>query len=202
MKYTLLQPSEQMILIGSLGRNSGKTTFALELVRLLKDCFPVTALKVTSVDNKTGLCPRGGRGCGACSSFEGDFLLEEVKNSSAEKDTDLLLRAGAQKVFWLRSLRANLDEAFAVFLEKAPAKSLLICESNSLAHLLRPACFVMLAHSLDSEGKPDTLNLIAKADLLLKCSYTVSDINAFAAKIKIGKNEGGRPFVIRVHKQG
>jgi hypothetical protein len=191
----LLRTSEQLILIGSLGRNSGKTTLAAELVRLWKDRFPVTALKVTPTERKSGECRRGTRGCGACSGFAGNFLLEEASDGSGEKDTDLLVRAGARRVFWIRSLRANLEEAFAAFLEKAPADSLIICESNSLARLLRPACFVMLAHSKDHPGKPGARELIGKADIALEGSYTLTDIAGIAAKIKVKEAAGGTPQV-------
>jgi hypothetical protein len=82
-----------MILIASLGRNSGKTTLAVELVRRWKDRFPVTALKVTAADHKNEACHRGKENCGVCTGFPGNFLLEEAVDSSAGKDTDLLLRA-------------------------------------------------------------------------------------------------------------
>jgi hypothetical protein len=184
-----------MILIGSLGRNSGKTTLATELIRRWKDSFPITALKVTPVESHNGACHRGGAGCGACSGFTGGFMLEQARDGAAGKDTDLMLAAGARQAFWLRSLRENLGEAFAAFLEHLPADALVICESNSLARLLRPACFIMLAHSRDYPGKPGARELIPRADMLLEGAYTARDIAEFAGRITITWNEANTPLV-------
>ena len=185
---------EHMILIGSMGRNSGKTTLALELIRLWKDRFPVTAVKITSVDREKENCPHG-RGCGACTGFSGDYLLEEMKDGNGEKDTDKFVMAGAHRVFWLRSTRAALREAFTDFSITVPDDSLIICESNCLAQLLRPACFIMLSHSRDYPGKPSAQAVIDRADIVLRGSYTVSDITSTAAQIKIGQNERGQPMI-------
>jgi len=185
---------ERMILIGSMGRNSGKTTMALELIRLWKDRFPITAVKITSVDRESGHCQTG-KNCGACTGFSGDYLLEEMKDTNGEKDTDKFVRAGAHRVFWLRSSRTALIEAFAYFSITAPEDSLIICESNTLAQVLQPACFIMLSHSRDNPGKLSAQAVIARADIVLQGEYTVSDIVSTAAKIEIGRNEKGQPLI-------
>jgi molybdopterin-guanine dinucleotide biosynthesis protein A len=194
MEYQPPQSLQQMILIGSMGRNSGKTTMALELIRLWKDHFPITAVKITSVNKENKHCPRN-INCGGCRDFSGESLLEEIKEPFGDKDTDKFIRAGAHKVFWLRSTRIALQKAFAAFSTKVPEDSLIICESNCLARAFRPACFIMLSHSKDHPGKPSAQGLIEKADIVLQGSYEVSDITRTAEQIKIGRTEKGRPLV-------
>ena len=82
---------EQMVLIGSTGRNSGKTTLAVELIKKYKDKFPVIALKITTIHNKDRKCHRGGDGCGACTNMKGNFELLEESGKDKNKDTSLLL---------------------------------------------------------------------------------------------------------------
>jgi hypothetical protein len=198
------QPSKQMILIGSFGRNSGKTTLALELIRIWKNYFPVIAIKITSIDHKGSVCHRGDARCGACTGFEGKYVLEEeqgqtsvqCESQKSEKDTAKMLKAGARKVFWLRSFRTSLKEAFTVFLGKIPSGSLIICESNSLAKLIKPACFIMLAHSRDYPEKPSTEGLITEANLTLEGFYTKSDILAITSKIRIARTEERKPLIL------
>jgi hypothetical protein len=194
MEYQPPRSLQQMILIGSMGRNSGKTTMALELIRLWKERFPITAVKITSVNKDNKYCPRNVN-CGGCSDFPGESLLEEIKEPVGDKDTDKFIRAGAHNVFWLRSTRIALQEAFAAFSLKVPEDSLIICESNCLAQTFRPACFIMLSHSKDHPGKPSAQGLIEKADIVLQGSYEVSDITRTAEQIKIGRTEEGRPLV-------
>ena len=52
-----------MVMVGSAGRNAGKTTFACGLIERFCRRGPVVALKVTSVSRSDGVCPRGGEGC-------------------------------------------------------------------------------------------------------------------------------------------
>gem|GEM_PF-191825 len=132
-----------MILIGSAGRNSGKTALALELIKRYKGQRTVVAVKVTSVEGD-GRCIRGGDGCGACSSLEGGFEVVEEAESSSGKDTSLLLAAGADRVFWVKARRGQLKEAMREIMPLMPEGCVIICESNSLRKVVKPGVFVMV----------------------------------------------------------
>ncbi|MDR1596069.1 MAG: hypothetical protein LBR99_00045, partial [Treponema sp.] len=106
-----------LVLVGSSGRNAGKTVAACALIYALKGRFPVTALKVTTADHPG--CHRGGAGCGAC-SFSSPYILEEELDMLSGKDTSRLLAAGAARVFWLRASRSCIGRGFRAFLEKTP----------------------------------------------------------------------------------
>ena len=74
-------------MIGSAGRKSGKTELARRLIKKFREKGKVVGLKVTTIREKDGRCPRGGEGCGVCSSLEGTFSLTEEHNGTSSKDT-------------------------------------------------------------------------------------------------------------------
>ncbi|GMO53823.1 MAG: hypothetical protein Ta2G_12380 [Termitinemataceae bacterium] len=172
-----------MILIGSSARNSGKTFLACALIRRLKALNeePVIALKITCAEGSGKACPRGGAGCGAC-SIDGDYCLSEEKRApSSVKDTQQLLASGADKVFWLRCLREKLESAYASFLEelqsKSGCKTTIICESNTLRTIVRPAVFVMIMD--DDNGIKKSAQAVAqKADVTLHTNFNEKDTAA------------------------
>jgi molybdopterin-guanine dinucleotide biosynthesis protein len=170
---------ERLILIGSSGRNSGKTTLAVELVRRLKTAAPVVGLKVTSVETQGGACPRGGAGCGAC-SLNAPFAISEECTAGGGKDTSRLLAAGARNVFWLRSLRSALPAAYDAFKRKLDVDAdanapIVVCESNSLRLVVRPAVFVMLRND-DGEMKPSAQGVADRADIVIHAPFRESDV--------------------------
>ncbi|GMO34706.1 MAG: hypothetical protein Ta2F_10850 [Termitinemataceae bacterium] len=168
-----------LILIGSAGRNSGKTFLAVELIKRL--AVPLAALKITSIEKLDGKCQRGGRGCTAC-SLNTDFCIEEELSKNGqppEKDTSLLLAAGAKKVFWLRCLRSKLEQGYAAFSEKIagpPPYPLVICESNSLRKIIKPKLFIMI---MNTEGgiKKSASDVACMADITLQKNFTDAEIN-------------------------
>ncbi|MDR2842968.1 MAG: hypothetical protein LBV52_07190 [Spirochaetaceae bacterium] len=175
--------AQNLILIGSGGRNSGKTFLASAIIKKIES--PVIALKITSIESHTGLCPRGGAGCGAC-SINTDFCLDEETNINAAKDTSQLLKAGAKKVFWLRCLRSKLDTAFAAFLEKIKqtdiAEPLIICESNSLRQTVKPLLFIMIQN--EGAVKKSAQDVLDKADITLTKNFTQEDIDKIIQHIR------------------
>jgi hypothetical protein len=171
----------RLILIGSTGRNSGKTFLAAELIKRFKQT-PVTALKITGIERKNGPCPRGGEGCGAC-GIEGEFCLDEEFSGNSGKDTSLLLAAGAVRVFWLRCIRSSLAAGFAAFLERADSSGLIICESNSLREVIEPAFFIMIHDSSGGKIKLSAERVAGKSDFTLKNSFSPKDIDELAAAL-------------------
>jgi molybdopterin-guanine dinucleotide biosynthesis protein len=180
-----------LILIGAGGRNAGKTTLACALIRRLQDTQKneVIGLKITSVKEQGSLCPRGGHGCGACALDRPFVLCEETSLSDGAangKDTVQLLRAGAKKVYWLRALRSALEEGFTAFLEKIKLDAgqtsspigqhqIILCESNSLRSVIKPAIFIMLQDA--GEMKDSARQVAHYADMTIKAPFSESDID-------------------------
>lgn len=133
-----------MLMIGSAGANVGKTELACALIKKFSKSRDVVGIKVTTIKAKDGTCPRGGQGCGVCSSLEGIYCITEETNSSSDKDTARLLAAGASRVFWLRALREHLLEASTALLDVIGPDTISICESNSLRQVVKPGLFLMV----------------------------------------------------------
>ncbi|MBN1901799.1 NTP transferase domain-containing protein, partial [Candidatus Sumerlaeota bacterium] len=156
-----------ILIIGSAGRNSGKTLLTTAIIRRLGNKFPLVGLKVTTIRERGGACPRGGKGCGVCSSLEGDFQLTEEKNPDLQKDTSRLLAAGASRVFWLRSLRESLESAMKHFLETAPEGCPIVCESNSARTVVDPSLFLMTKRNDEKENKASAKDVLHLADAII-----------------------------------
>jgi hypothetical protein len=169
-----MEKCSSLILIGSTGRNAGKTFLAAELIRRFSP-VSVSALKITGIERRDAPCPRGGKGCGAC-TISDDFCLEEELSPSGTKDTSVLLAAGAKKVFWLRCLRLALARGFAAFLEQAGSEGIIICESNSLREVLEPAAFIMIRDPEGGIPKPSAQKNAGKSDFTLQSPISTDNI--------------------------
>ena len=164
-----------MFLIGSTGSNTGKTTLACKLLNKFASSHKITAVKITAIKEKGGKCPRGGQGCGVCTSLEGKFDITEEKDPCTGKDTSKLLVAGAAKVYWMRVLYEHLDEGFDAMLEVLPENNLIICESNAIRDIVRPAVFIMTDKGEGKFSKPSATRLMPLVDELLIFSDNKSD---------------------------
>jgi len=132
-----------MLMIGSAGTNVGKTELACALIRKFSKSCDIVGIKVTAIKDRDGQCPRGGQGCGVCSSLEGVYCLTEETDSSSDKDTARLLAAGASRVLWLRVLKEHLPEGAAALLDTIGPAAVSVCESNSLRQVVEPGLFLM-----------------------------------------------------------
>jgi molybdopterin-guanine dinucleotide biosynthesis protein A len=133
-----------MLMIGSAGANVGKTELACTLIKKFGKTSDITGIKVTTIRAKDGQCPRGGLGCGVCSSLDGDFCITEETGSKSKKDTVRLLAAGAKRVFWMRVLKKRLKEGLTALLDTIEPDAISICESNSLRQVVEPGLFIMV----------------------------------------------------------
>ena len=163
------------LLIGAAGRNAGKTELACALIARH---LPVAAVKITVVrPENTGGCPRGGEGCGVCSSVnETPYWISEETNPDGPKDTARLLTAGASPVLWLCCRQAALPEALDALLPRLPDLPV-IAESNSLRHLVIPSLFVMVRLKGDRATKPSARAVLPKVDRLISSDGAAFDLD-------------------------
>ena len=153
-----------MLLIGAAGRNVGKTEFACDLLRRFASGQPIAAAKVTVIRSTNGSCPRGGSGCGVCSSLKGHFNITVETNLDGTKDTSRLLRAGAEQVYWLRVRDTHMNEGLAALYHQIDPRTPLICESNSIRCAVEPGLFLMVKDKRSSEFKPTARAVADLAD--------------------------------------
>ncbi len=97
-------------MVGAGDRNAGKTEFTCSLIRKFSSQHNIIGIKVTTIGEVKGNCPRGEVGCGVCPSLKGDFSITEETDSQSDKDTCRMLASGAARVFWLRALKTHLKE--------------------------------------------------------------------------------------------
>ncbi len=158
---------KRFIMIGATSRNVGKTEFACQLVQSLAQTQPVVGVKVTTVAERDGQCPRGGQGCGVCSSLTDAYCITQETSAPVGKDTTRLLEAGAVSVFWLRVLRDHLAEGMTALLKQLPAELPIVCESNSARLVLDPSMFVVVKSGQDDEIKPSCQAVMDQADVVV-----------------------------------
>ena len=156
-----------MLMIGSAGPNIGKTELACMLLEKFSKSHNIVGIKVTAIVAKDGQCPRGGKGCGVCSSLDGAFFITEETNAHSNKDTARLLRAGASRVFWLRVLREQLQKGLTALLDLIGPGAVSICESNSLRHVVEPGLFLMVTSPDSERWKSSALKVEAHADKIV-----------------------------------
>lgn len=175
-----------MCLVGAAGRNAGKTLFACRLVALHSSTRPVVAVKVTTVHERGGPCPRGGEGCGVCAALDEPYCLTEEHDAESGKDTARLLRAGASRVLWLRVLETHLEEGVRALLSAIGPDVPCVCESNSLRLAVKPGVFVVLADARSTSIKPSARAVMELADRVIRFDGEDFDVPPAAVALEEG----------------
>ncbi|UCE49201.1 MAG: hypothetical protein JSW47_03485 [Phycisphaerales bacterium] len=179
---------EGMLMIGSAGAKVGKTELACAILRKFSQSGEeIVGIKVTTINEKDGQCPRGGEGCGVCSSLDGVYVITEETDPASGKDTARLLAAGASQVYWLRVLRTHIEEGFAALVDVLGPGATSICESNSLRHVVEPGLFFIAVRKGAGTWKPSALEVKKFADRIV-----VSDGSSYDFDIDRITLENGR----------
>jgi hypothetical protein len=159
---------ENMLLLGAAGRNSGKTLLACLILELYSPRIPIIGIKVTTIHRPDLKCPKGGEGCGVCTSLEGAYCITEETDRNLQKDTSLLLASGARQVFWLRAHKAHLSEGLEALFDLLPDDAALICESNSVRTVVEPGVFLLVKNRKSRGFKPSAREVRDSADRIVE----------------------------------
>jgi hypothetical protein len=151
---------KNLLIVGGTGRNVGKTELVCRIINKTAATHEVYALKVSAIHPDEEL-------------YHGDHseedqacrLFEETRIESG-KDTARMLKAGAVKVFYLRSDDAGVAAGFAEFSARVPAGAAIVCESNSLSRIVQPGLFVMVK-TAHGQIKPRAVPQLERADLVI-----------------------------------
>ena len=163
------------LLIGAAGRNAGKTALACALIARRR---PVAAVKITVVQPGIRECPRGGDGCGVCSSLGSTpFWIRPEADPASPKDTSRLLAMGAAPVLWLCTRQDALPEALEALLPRIPPDLPVIAESNSLRHHAIPSLFLMVRLAGDRATKPSARAVLPHVDRLVRSDGATFDLD-------------------------
>jgi hypothetical protein len=178
-----------MIMIGSSGRKAGKTTVARSLIGAFKATCRIAVLKITCVAQR-GRCPHGNESCGACSGIDADYELTREVDALKHKDTSELLAAGADSVYWLRSLYDALEDGYADFCARVNPDWLILCESNSLRKTVQPGCFIMVNNTKHVALKPSARDVFSLADITLTVDGDAPpDLTHIIPRIHLNQND-------------
>ncbi|KAF0195997.1 MAG: hypothetical protein FD166_2724 [Bacteroidetes bacterium] len=170
-----------LIIIGGSSRNVGKTSLALKLIEQLAPLEKVTGLKVTSL--------RPGE-----DTYHGDhdnlqknnFGIREELDRETSKDTSRMLRAGAERVFFIESPDHLLESAFHDFMKVHYSGGPLVCESRSLRRAVIPGLFVLLKHYNKNLIKPDFEYYESLADIIFQIHPQIINSESLAQHITWG----------------
>ncbi len=176
-----------MLMVGSAGRNAGKTEFSCRLIEKFGPSYSIIGIKVTAIEQANDNCPRGGEGCGVCTTLKGNFCITEETDSRSDKDTCRMLAAGAARVFWLRTLKTHLKEGITALLEVIGDDQIMICESNSLRSVVEPGLFIMVANSSDNSRKPSAEGVAGYVDRFVSSDGEKFDIDLDEIELVNGK---------------
>lgn len=168
---------ENMLMIGASGSKVGKTELACALVRKFTRGLPVIAIKVTAVASRDGSCPRGGQGCGVCSSLDGEYCITQEIARQSGKDTGRLLAAGADRVYWLRVMRGHLRRGLDALLAMIDRDAIMICESNSLRQVVEPGLFLMVESTAGKPWKQSAQDVRQHVDCLVRSDGSCFDLD-------------------------
>ncbi len=178
------------VVVGGQSRSVGKTAAVCGLIAALNDRH-WTAVKITQFGH--GICSRSGHACD-CACEDGDWALSAERNSAGRKDTARFLRAGARRVWWLRTRMGALAQALPA-LEAQLAVEMgaesgdagwVICESNSLVALRRPELFLTLLDPAITDFKESARALLPRTDarLIVGAGSGASAISPAAGKVR------------------
>ncbi len=157
-----------LLIIGAADRNVGKTEFACQLIRRQAATYPVFGIKVTIAGEPAGAhALEGGSGGERTSSPSSCGIVEESR-AEGGKDTARMLRAGAQRVWWLRVSRDRIEEGLGSVLKRVPAGALVVCESNSARTVLEPGLFLIVRRAGATSMKPSCRAVLAYADRVVE----------------------------------
>jgi molybdenum cofactor guanylyltransferase len=179
---------DRMLMIGSAGANVGKTELACAILRRFQgEGEEIVGIKVTTIKEKDGQCPRGGEGCGVCSSLEGVYSILQETDAASGKDTSRLLAAGASRVYWLRVLKTHLEEGLAALLDIVGPEVTSICESNSLRQVAEPGLFLVAERKGAKTWKPSALEVKEYADRIVVSDGKSFDLDVTRIRLEDGK---------------
>ncbi|MEZ5198224.1 MAG: hypothetical protein R2764_18095 [Bacteroidales bacterium] len=161
-----------LLLVAGTGRNTGKTTFACSIIEKFSVELKVTGLKISSHfhSGTESLHPL----------FKNEnFSIYRETSICMQKDSSKMLKAGADKVFYIECRDESIEEAFERFLQLADGSGPVVCESPSLRRYINPGLFIIVDTNSNQNKKEDIIKLKSKADLFIE-----TDKEGFTSAIK------------------
>lgn len=146
-----------LLIIAGTGRNVGKTMLVCELIRQTAIKHSVVALKISPHLHK--------QAPGQHFIVQNtDFVIIEETNPDTGKDSSRMLKAGADKVFYVQTIDRDIQKPFSILLEMIPKHLPIICESGALLEYVRPGLFLLVKSPVGQSTKKDLEHLTYQPD--------------------------------------
>ena len=156
------------LIIGSTGRNTGKTEFACRIIEKNAPQKELIGVKVIPVDKNEGVCHRPMEGCGLCDSLTGDYKIIEETTTDSLKDTSRMLSAGAKRAYLLIVDRNSLQKGIDAVLRILPNNALVVIESNTIRKVIEPGLFLVIKELTNHSVKQSCAEVIEFADKIVE----------------------------------
>lgn len=158
------------VIVGGTGRNIGKTTFSEILIKKLSQYGSVTGIKISNIK------PEGLEFHGTHEQkSDGNFFIYEETRGEGNKDSIRFLKSGATKSYFIQTNDDFLPEAFQKLQDYMNGDEIVVCESNSLINIMKPAVFLMIKGESNKASKTYVEKSLKKADYVLDAM----DLNQF-----------------------
>ena len=157
-----------LLIIGSTGRNTGKTEFACRIIEKHAAQKELIGVKVIPVDKNEVKCHRGLETCGICDSLIGDYNIIEETETDTFKDTSRMLKAGAKQAYLLIVDRNSLEKGMDALMRRIPNNALIVIESNSIRKVIEPGLFIVTKKIKNDSVKPTCAEVIKFADKIIE----------------------------------
>jgi len=165
---TELTVKSNLLIIGSTGRNAGKTEFACRIIEKHATANEIIGVKVVPVDRNEDSCHRGIETCGLCDSLTGDYQIIEEKRMDSAKDTSRMLKSGAKKAYLLLVDRNSLEKGIQAILKILPNNALIVIESNSIRKVIEPGLFIVIREFRNNTVKLSCAEVIEFANKIVE----------------------------------
>lgn len=171
---------KHLLIIGGSGRNVGKTTLALAIIRKISKETKVLGLKVSTHKHGEELF-HGTH----TSLLSDDYRISVETRMYPHKDTALMLDAGASSAYFIEASGHKVLEAYEKFKAQYNAVGQpIVCESRSLRKHVKPGLFILLVK--EDEIKRDTNFYMSLADHVHIYDNNIMRLNQLTDLITFG----------------
>ncbi len=179
-KSTIDFHPERLILISGNGQNTGKTKYACQLIKHLKNTgHKVYALKVS---------PKIHVEQPPHTIFSNEnFVLSLEKEIGTGKDSSRYLDAGADASFFLQVEDKHLEEAAQYAFSFFPKETIIIAESGGMRNYVKPQLFFFLKNIDHKKIKEKAQNWPDLADRIVQFDGTEFDFSVDKIKFENGQ---------------
>lgn len=173
---------KNLLIIGGSGRNVGKTTLALEIIKRNSRKHLIFGLKV-STQKKGDEKFHGSHSHVAVDTYR----INIEKGLQPHKDTAAMMKAGASEAYYIETTDEYVKQAWTDFSSSFnKMQNAIVCESRSLRKYVKPGLFILL---IDPGNLKDaSLQYKELADYIYYYTHDLSGIVKLAQSIDFTKD--------------